>query len=180
MRAVMLEVPEHWLEERRRLGHDKRDEVWDGVLHMVPPPSVPHQRLGATLLRILTPIIERHRLEILYEAGVFGAGDRNYRQPDLVIVDPQYISDRGIEQRAEAVIEILSPNDESRDKLPFYAACGIPEVWLIDPKTRAFEILSLTDQYSTAGAESAVLGIRFSVGAGPTLRLEWSDGSSEI
>ena len=36
MRAVLLEVPEAMLDERRRLGHDGRDEMWDGVLHMVP------------------------------------------------------------------------------------------------------------------------------------------------
>ena len=39
MRAVMLDVPESLLDERRRLGLDVFDEVWEGVLHMVPPPS---------------------------------------------------------------------------------------------------------------------------------------------
>lgn len=43
MRGVMLEVPEHILEERRISGADQWDEVWEGVLHMVPPPNVEHQ-----------------------------------------------------------------------------------------------------------------------------------------
>lgn len=34
----MLEVPEGLLAERARLGHDRFDEMWEGVLHMVPPP----------------------------------------------------------------------------------------------------------------------------------------------
>lgn len=39
MRAVLLEVPEGMLAERCQLGLDGRDEVWDGVLYMVPPPG---------------------------------------------------------------------------------------------------------------------------------------------
>ncbi len=39
MRAVLLEVPEAMLAERRRLGLDGRDEMWNSVLYMVPPPG---------------------------------------------------------------------------------------------------------------------------------------------
>ena len=39
MRVLMLEAPQAMLDERRRLGHAVRDEMWDGVLHMVPPPG---------------------------------------------------------------------------------------------------------------------------------------------
>ena len=42
---------------------------------------------------------------------------------------------RAIDGHAELVVEIRSPNDESYDKLPFYAACKIPECWIIDPVT---------------------------------------------
>ncbi|MGI9120683.1 MAG: hypothetical protein ACR2G7_11290 [Acidimicrobiales bacterium] len=42
MRAVLLEAPQSLLEERRRLGLDIFDEMWEGVLHMVPPPGGPH------------------------------------------------------------------------------------------------------------------------------------------
>jgi hypothetical protein len=43
----MLEAPQALLDERRRLGLDRRDEMWDGVLHVVPPPKDAHQSLGA-------------------------------------------------------------------------------------------------------------------------------------
>jgi hypothetical protein len=36
----MLDAPQAMLDERRRPGHDVRDEMWDGVLHMVPPPDL--------------------------------------------------------------------------------------------------------------------------------------------
>ena len=52
----MLQAPESLLEERRRLGNDLFDEVWDGELHMVPPPSRWHQRFEGELFFILKPI----------------------------------------------------------------------------------------------------------------------------
>jgi len=36
MRAVMLDVPEALVEERRRLGIDGFDEMWEGELHSIP------------------------------------------------------------------------------------------------------------------------------------------------
>ena len=47
MRGVLVEVPERMLAERRRLGLDGHDEMWDGVVHLVPPPDGRHQRLGS-------------------------------------------------------------------------------------------------------------------------------------
>jgi hypothetical protein len=41
------------LERRRRLGQNRFDEVWDGVLHMIPAPSYEHQRLSQRLAVIL-------------------------------------------------------------------------------------------------------------------------------
>ena len=43
MRAVILDMPVHWLAERKRSGADRFDEMWDGVLHMPPSPSGRHQ-----------------------------------------------------------------------------------------------------------------------------------------
>jgi Uma2 family endonuclease len=59
--------------------------------------------------------------------------------PDVAVADPAHISQRGIEGRCELAIEVLSPDDESREKLPFYAQHGTQELWLVDPETRAFE-----------------------------------------
>lgn len=42
MRAVMLDVPQALLEERRARGADRWDEMWEGELHMVPLPSEQH------------------------------------------------------------------------------------------------------------------------------------------
>jgi Uma2 family endonuclease len=142
MRAVMLEVPERLLEERRRKGLDRFDEMWDGVLHMVPPPSYAHQKLGSALLVALKPFVEDQGLSIVYRVGVFRDG-RDYRVPDLVICREDQASERGVERGAEVVIELRSPGDETSEKLPFYGAMGVREVFVIDPATARIELFVL-------------------------------------
>jgi len=189
MRALVLEPDPKWLEERRRLGLDQRDEVWDGVLHVVPPATSFHQRLEGHLLRILAPIVERLGLEILPQSGVFdpARGEANYRVPDLVVAHPDRISERGIEGRCELVVEILSPHDESRDKFSFYARLGVQEVWLADPRTREIEVYVLRGATyfavapNRAGAIDAPrLALTLEVIAGPKLRIAWDAGTAEI
>src|SRR5262245_3094496 len=123
MRAVWLEPSETFLEERRRRGLDKFDEVWDGVLHMVPPGSYAHGLSTSRLFLALHAIAERRGLLAHGDGmGVFESDD-NYRVADATIARPEHVSKRGLEG-ADLVVEVLSPNDESRDKLPFYAKLG--------------------------------------------------------
>jgi Uma2 family endonuclease len=184
MRAVLLEAPESLLAERRRLGLDGRDEMWEGVLHMVPPASGPHQRMGTALLRILTGPAEAQGLVTSYETGLFrAAGD--YRVPDQVYSRPDQLSDRGVEG-AELVVEIRSPDDETYEKLPWYAAVSVREVLVLHPQERRVELFRLvgasllpvtTDP--EGGVRSDVVGVRFHHLDG-RLRLEWAGGSAEV
>jgi len=176
MQALWLEVPEHFLEERRRLGHDKKDELWDGVLHMVPPPASRHQRLSSDLVVALYKVARRVGLDFWVDStGVFGPGE-NWRIPDLTFARPDQSSERGLES-AELVIEILSPNDESRKKLPFYASIGVREVWIIDPVTRVAEIFAGTTP--VIGGVSQVLGVRLET-VGAKLRIHDGDSFTDV
>jgi len=135
MRVVMLDVPDSLLAERRSLGHDRFDEMWEGVLHMVPPPTLGHQGLGAELLAVWFPLAKAAGIRIFYEAGLFDpdvADFSSYRQPDLCIAEPAVTSKRGIEGAAHLAVEIRSPNDESFEKLPFYERVGVREVLIVD------------------------------------------------
>jgi hypothetical protein len=71
MRAVLLEVPEVMLAERRKFGLDGRDEVWDGVLHMVPPPGRPHQEMGGELYLVLGPLAKHRGLRTYLRSACF-------------------------------------------------------------------------------------------------------------
>ena len=185
MRAVWLSVPESFLEERRRLGHDTKDELWDGELHMVPPPSSRHARIERDLLFALHPIARRHGLEAFPDAtGVFGPGE-NWRIPDVTLVRPHNVSERGLEA-AELVVEVLSPHDESRKKMPWYASIGVREAWLVEPNTRIVEVYTLLEgawhavAATASGITSPLLGIRLEVVAGPKLRLHDGDSYTDI
>jgi Uma2 family endonuclease len=130
------------IERRRRLDLDHYDEVWQGVLHMNPPPSVEHQYLVQQLYDLLGPLARRAGLVPLLQVFAVGEGRDNYRAPDGGLHRTQ---PRGVWQRTAAlVIEIVSPGDESWDKLPFYAAHEVDEVLIIDPAEHAVHWLGLS------------------------------------
>lgn len=182
----MLEVPESLLEERRRLGLDVFDELWEGVLHMVPPPSEWHQRFGSGLFLALAAVAESRGLIATYETGVYASAD-DYRVPDLVFASAECRSARGVERGAGVVVEICSPGDESRNKMGFYASVEVAEIWLLEPKTRDFELYELhAGSYRAIAPEndgsvrSPQLGVTLAAIDGPRLSIIWPGGSTEI
>jgi Uma2 family endonuclease len=188
MRAVMM-VDREWLAERRRRGIDSRDEVWDGVLHVPPEPTSDHQRLESALESVLRPIAIARGLECFHQLSILDPSnhDKNYRTPDLLVVDPAHIIRRGSEGPVVLAIEILSPDDESRDKMPFYVARGVQELWLVDPETRVVEVYLLRNgRFYTIVADRAgilcapALDLELSIVSGPKLRVAWQGGAAEI
>jgi Uma2 family endonuclease len=130
---------EAMLERRRRLGQDLFDEVWEGVLHMNPAPSGRHGDLESQLHVLLAPLAKAAGLRM---RGQFNLGDeRDYRVPDGGLQQDR--SDRVHYPTAALVIEIVSPGDESWEKLPFYAAHGVAELVIVDPDKRTVSWLAL-------------------------------------
>lgn len=177
----MLEVPAALLEERRRTGADLRDEVWEGLLHMVPPPSEKHQRFHGDLFVVLTPLARSRGLLPYFETGLFRSAD-DYRVPDQTYARPDQISERGVDGGAVLVVEILSPGDETYDKLDWYAGTGVDTVLVIDPVTKVFEIFVRQDGRMVLSTEPHIpgLGVKPATVDGPRLRLSWDGGSAEI
>jgi Uma2 family endonuclease len=184
MRGVLIEVPEQMLAERARLGLDGRDEMWDGVVHMVPPAGGRHQRLGSKLLVTLDPVATRLGLVASYETGLFRSAD-DYRVPGLVFCRAEHVSERGAEG-ADLVVELRSPGDESYAKLDFYAALGVREVLVVRPDDRTVELFRLVDTRllpvsadAEGGLRSDVLGVRC-VTRDDALQLRWDGGSATL
>jgi Uma2 family endonuclease len=180
VRAVMVPVPESLLAERRRTGADRRDEMWEGVLHMVPPASGPHQRLNAAMCEVFGPLARANGLVPHVEAGVFRAGD-DYRVPDQCYARPDQLSERGVEG-AVLVVELLSPGDETYDKLDWYATVGVDEVLVVDPETRTPEVFVRRGgrMVLSAAARLQSLGVELEATTGPALRITWDGGSAEV
>jgi Uma2 family endonuclease len=131
-------VVEDWLERRRALGQDRFDEVWEGEYHVAPAPGRRHARIDDQLGWVLRPLAAR--------AGLVGATTCNIGSPtDYRVPDRAYF--RGGEDlvwnpTAAIVVEVLSPDDESRGKLGFYHQHGVEEVLIVDPDARSVEWLA--------------------------------------
>jgi Uma2 family endonuclease len=189
MRVVMLEAPEELLAERRRKGLDRWDEVWEGVLHVVPAPSPSHQRVEGRLYRILAPIAESKGLEALTNTEVHkpGATKKTYWVPDISITSPSRVDDRGIQGGCEFLVEVLSPDDETHEKIPFYGEIGVQELLVVNPDTREHQLYVLSGKKllplstdPSGSVRSSVLGVSFAVVPGPKLRVSWSGGEALV
>jgi len=152
MRGVMTVVPEHILESRKRSGICQRDEVWEGVLHMSPEPDFEHQDFEGgleTWLRLNWGRPRRAKVLHRINLALPGAGSAwvdNFRIPDLVLLTAERFSINcrtHFEGGPEVVVEIRSPDDESEEKLPFYAQIGVLEVWIIDRDTKEIDLYLL-------------------------------------
>lgn len=183
MKAVMCDVPEFIVEWRRTTGADRYDEMWDGVLHMGPSPNYDHQVLEFALERWLwTHWIPVHRGQVAHQMNVtsIGGWPGDYRIPDLVLLTRDRIPinrNQYFEGAPSAVVEIHSPGDEAYEKLPFYAALGVPEVWIIHRDTKHIELYELTTgeyrlQPAMDGWLRSSLGIQFQAAPPGKLRIQ--------
>lgn len=183
MRAVMLEVPQAMLDERRGLGLDGRDEMWDGVLHMVPPAGGPHQSLSGDFYYVAVPLARERGLKPLMETGLFRTAD-DFRVPDQLYCRLEHFSRRGAEA-AELVVEVRSDGDDTYRKIGFYSALGVREMIVLHPQPRRVEFFRAVEgelrEVSPAvdGHWSEVLGLRLHV-ADAVLNLVWDGGAAEV
>jgi Uma2 family endonuclease len=67
---------------------------------------------------------------------------RHYRVPDAVVLDRRNPREETVTIAPLAVFEVLSPADrvqELYEKLDEYTVMGIPQIWVVDPKTGVFK-----------------------------------------
>jgi Uma2 family endonuclease len=146
MRTLILDPPtaglDPLLERRRRSGLDRLDEVWEGVLHMVPAPTHEHGDLESQLHTILRPLAHQAGLTMVGQSNL-GESEHDFRVPDSALHRPGVSG--AWHPTAPLVVEIVSPGDESWEKLPFYAAHDVDEVLIVDPQERSVSWLELED-----------------------------------
>jgi Uma2 family endonuclease len=189
--GTVARLREEELADRRSKGLDRRDEVWEGVLHMTPAPSLEHQRVLDRIIEFLAPLLrQRGRGTLISSVNVFrdASAAPDYRIPDLAFVASgreRVLQPDGIRGGGpDAVIEIRSPDDETYEKLPFYAALGVAEVIVVQRDSKEPEIFRLGGaEYSPIEPDgdetllSIALGVRLRRVAGPAARLRIDDAS---
>jgi len=161
MRAIMSVVSVDLLAFRARTGVDRFDEMWEGVLHMNAAPHRDHQILQDDLRDWLKHWWARPtRGQAVSQRNVAKQDEwpQNYRIPDIVLMTAdrqRYDLGEFIAGPPLVAIEIRSPDDESYDKLPFYASMDIPETWIIDRDSKSAEVFILDEgNYSPSKTNS--------------------------
>jgi len=135
-----------------QLPEDKRYEIIDGELFMVPSPNEAHQRILLTLTTILLNYVKKNKLGYIYCAPfdvLFSEED--IVQPDIIFVSNEnrkIITKDNIKGTPDLLIEILSPGTSKRDlgiKKKLYAKNGVREYWIVDPAQETIEVLNLKE-----------------------------------
>lgn len=158
MRTLFVDPPpvvEGLIAQRKALGQDLYDEVWEGEYHVAPAPTWRHADVQAQLIRILGPLADRAGLRAGGPGNIGRAMD--YRVPDLAFLRRREVGARV--PTAAIVVEVLSPNDESRRKFPFYFRVGVEEVVLADPEAGTVEWFARGEDAFESADGSALLGI---------------------
>jgi Uma2 family endonuclease len=172
MRTLVLDPPppqlEELLERRRHTGADRRDEVWVGVYHMVPAPGAAHSFIAQQLAVLLDAPARTAGLRVSVEFNL-GTQD-DFRVPDLGI-HRELCADTWI-PTAAIVVEILSPHDETWEKLPFYAEHGVDELLLVEPADHSVAWLALRTAEYRPIDRSEIVDLSASE---LTERIDWPD-----
>ena len=138
---------------------DKRYELLDGELVVVPAPKEAHQKSLLKLSSTLYYEIERAGIGHIY-AAPFDVilTDNDVAQPDVIFVSPErahIITPDNIRGAPDLAIEILSPSTARRDliaKRRLYARHGVREYWIVDTARRTIELLLLRGgEYQSQG-----------------------------
>jgi hypothetical protein len=182
-RVLDPRIEERIKAEREACGGDRYDEVWDGVYVVPPLPNDEHQQLVMGISYALQAVIGWPGLgEVRPGVNVSDretGWEHNYRGPDVAVIL------RGGRARnlgthwvggPDFIVEIASPRDETRQKLPFYGQIGVRELLLVDRDPWALELYQLQGdqliQVSRAALDapavltSAVVPLTFSLQPG--------------
>ena len=131
-----------------QLGEDPpgvRLELVDGEIVVSPSPIPRHSYTIVALGTILKNHVDAFDLgELLTDVDTI-FGEHDVRRPDLLFFRKSrrhLISDEAIEGAPDLAVEVLSPGSERtdrRDKSKQYAAGGVKNYWIVDPKQRTIE-----------------------------------------
>ena len=143
-------------------GTNKRYELVNGELLLMPPASFLHSDIIDFIADLIRAIARENKLDIKVKTGDVGVrtGIDSSRIPDLCVIDGQvwksYRRDKSavISSGVLLAVEVVSPGAEQieRDyveKVAEYQNSGIGEYWIVDPIEQKITVLVLEkDGYS--------------------------------
>lgn len=150
---VMIYDPlyeQHVRAERERQWPNERDEVWEGVLVVPPMPNNEHQIIVMGLSYAFASVVNRAGGDSVMPGANVSDRDagwtENYREPDVVAYlasNPAKDSNTHWVGGPDLAVEIVSPGEDPRLKLDFYAKVNTREVLIVDRFPWALELYQL-------------------------------------
>ncbi len=129
-------------------SEEKRYELIDGELDLVPSPTTQHQDIVGRLFLVLARFVQAGNLGRVFVAPLdVVLSEHDVLQPDLMYVSKEresIVSDPNVKGAPNMVVEVLSPATEDRDrtvKRARYLKYGVVEYWIVDPQSRTIEVL---------------------------------------
>src|SRR3989304_4121447 len=133
------------------LPDEKRYELIEGDLYMVPAPDFYHQIVSGNIEFFLRDFVKKRKLGIVVYAPVdVLLSPEDVLQPDILFISNErrhFITEKNVSGAPDLVIEILSPSTQERDKIvkrDLYVTHGVKEYWIVDPLTKSVEVMSLS------------------------------------
>ena len=139
-------------------GTDRRYELVNGELKEMPSESDLNNQIAMYLISVFIKVVQIRLIRRGTEIAVSGSR-ATVRVPDLLIMTEELVTALAETTRSiitpdmpppALVVEVVSPGKENQDrdyryKRSEYAARGIGEYWLVDPKQAQVMILTLVD-----------------------------------
>ena len=146
-------------QDYRNAPEDKRYELLDGDLVVVPAPKEVHQRVLMNLSLLTFQSVKLSGAGQVYAAPFdVVLSDTDVVQPDLLFISNErahIITEENVQGAPDLVVEILSPSTAERDqtfKRALYARHGVKEYWLVDTDAKTVTVLLLDAQgYAVVG-----------------------------
>jgi len=138
----------------------RRFEIIEGVLYVTNAPNIDHQFVVSEIVQQIGSFVRQHKLGYVLSAPFEVHLSERTRPvlPDVLFIKSERWPETGagyFEGAPDLVVEVLSPSTRRTDqvvKFSLYEQAGVPEYWIVDPKTRSVLV------YVLSGREYALLG----------------------
>jgi Uma2 family endonuclease len=139
-------------EDSLTMPENRFEEIVHGESRIMPPPDINHVDLIDELLSVLLSQLDRREYRVTSSGAGLGIErvPLTYRIPDLMVFRAEArrrdraetaANDPYIWTVPELLVECLSLSNRKgsvQQRLVDYARIAVPEVWLLDPKSRQF------------------------------------------
>lgn len=138
----------------------RRFEIIEGVLYVTNAPNIDHQFVVLEVSRQIGNFVIEKKLGFVLPAPFEVHLSTSTRPvlPDVIFLKNEHWPSTGVgyfEGTPDLLVEVLSPSTRRTDqviKFSVYEQAGVPEYWIVDPKTRSVQVFVLS------GREYGLLG----------------------